>query len=315
VRTCIFALSVVVISLPTSAGEVPLTSPVFELDAAVSRSAAYCQDPDYVSVYNMSSGFDSEIADDIPDALAGMTIEEITLWVGEWSAPWQDPTGVMVNFYDAACPPAMDPIHSFMIPWEDWTTVLVYDGIARVYRSTATLPAPVEIVREMSIGGYVEMTWGHDEPFCGLCATAEWVIAGCGEAYLDASWWGYPRWSPTSLYTGIPHDLAYCLGVTTDVDEGVPDAAVTRLRSYPNPFNAGTTVCFTLTGPGAVRLAVYDAAGRHVTTLVDGERAVGDHEVEWDGTAEDGRSVSGGIYFGRLEVGGASDALKLVLWR
>ncbi len=314
-RACIFALSLLVVSVPLRAGETPLVSPAFELDASAPRDAAYCQDPDYIWVYNMSSGFDSEIADDVPDALVGMAIEEITLWVGEWSAPWQDPAGVMVNFYDAECPPGMDPTHSFMIPWGDWTTVLVHDGMARVYRCTATLPEPVEVVPNMSIGGYVVMTWGHDEPFCGLCATREWVIAGCDEAYLDASWWGYPRWSPTSLYTGIPHDLAYCLGVTTPVDEGVSVPVATRLRSYPNPFNSKTTVCFTLAEPGPVRLAVYDAAGRHVTTLVDGECPVGDRAVEWDGRAAGGRSASAGIYFGRLDAGGGSDVLKIVLRR
>jgi hypothetical protein len=315
VRTYIFVLSVVVISLPASAGEASLTSPAFKLGAPWSRDAAYCQDPEYIFVYNMSSGFDSEIADDVPDALAGMTVDEMTLWVGEWSAPWQDPTGVAVNFYDAECPPGMDPTHSFMIPWGDWTTVLVYDGLARVYRCTASLPEPVEVVSDMSIGGYVVMTWGHDEPFCGLCATGEWVIAGCGEAYLDASWWGYPRWSPTSLYTGIPHDLAYCLGVTTPVDEAAPAPVASDLRGYPNPFNSNTTVSFTLGEPSPVRLAVYDAAGRHVATLVDGECLVGDHSVEWDGTVGGGRRASAGVYFARLEAAGGTAVVKLVLRR
>ena len=234
-RSCTFLVTLLALSAPAVAGEVPLLSPEFEVENVRARSSFYCQDPDYVGVYNVSSGFGSEIADDIPNEFAGDTVTEVTLWVGEWSAPWQDPTGVTVNFYGAQCPPAMDPMLSFMIPWDQWTTQLVYSGIAVVYRAEATLPEPVELEAGMSIGGQVIITWGHDEPFAGVCSTAEWEISGCGEAYLDASWWGYARWSPTSLYTQIPRDFAYCLGGGTSVEDG--DAALDglQLRSRPNP--------------------------------------------------------------------------------
>jgi flagellar hook assembly protein FlgD len=87
------------------------------------------------------------------------------------------------------------------------------------------------------------------------------------------------------------------------------------LRGYPNPFNSNTTVSFTLGEPSPVRLAVYDAAGRHVATLVDGECLVGDHSVEWDGTVGGGRRASAGVYFARLEAAGGTAVVKLVLRR
>lgn len=52
------------------------------------RDNFYCQDPEYSMVYQMSSGFDAEIADDIPAELADQVTGEITFWVGEWDAPW-----------------------------------------------------------------------------------------------------------------------------------------------------------------------------------------------------------------------------------
>ena len=312
-RSCMFLVTLLVLSAPAVAGEVPLLSPEFEVENVRARSSFYCQDPDYVGVYNVSSGFGSEIADDIPNEFAGDTVTEVTLWVGEWSAPWQDPTGVTVNFYGAQCPPAMDPMLSFMIPWDQWTTQLVYSGIAVVYRAEATLPEPVELEAGMSIGGQVVIAWGHDEPFAGVCSTAEWEISGCGEAYLDASWWGYTRWSPTSLYTQIPRDLAYCLGGGTSVEDGDVAMDGSQLRSRPNPLDARATISFTLARPGHVRLAVYDVAGREIAVLADGPKLAGDHEALWDRSCSDGRMAGAGVYFGRLVTTDESRTIKLVV--
>ena len=312
-RSCMLFVALLVLSGSAIAGEAPLFSPEFGIEDVRVRSAFYCQNPEYIGVYNVSSGFSAEIADDIPSEFAGATVSEVTLWVGEWSAPWQNPTGVMVNFYDAQCPPAMDPMLSFMIPWDQWSTQLVYSGIAEVYRAEATLPESVELEADMSIGAYVVITWGQNEPFAGLCSTAEWDISGCGEAYLDASWWGYARWSPTSLYTQIPRDFAYCLGGATSVDDGDTAANELSLRSRPNPLDARATISFALARPRDVRLAVYDVAGREVAVLADGPRAAGEHEDVWDRRCSDGVLAGAGVYFARLVTSDATRTIKLVV--
>ncbi len=312
-RSCMLFVALLVLSGPAIAGEAPLFSPEFEVEAVRVRSAFYCQDPEYIGVYNVSSGFGSEIADDIPNEFAGDTVSEVTLWVGEWSAPWQDPTGVMVNFYDAQCPPAMSTMLSFMIPWDQWSTQLVYSGYAEVYRAEATLPEPVELEAGMSIGAYVVITWGQNEPFAGLCATAEWDISGCGEAYLDAEWWGYPRWSPTSFYTQIPRDFAYCLAGATSIDDEDEAANELQFLSCPNPLDARATISFTLARPGNVRLAVYDVAGRELAVLADGRRAAGGHEAVWDRRCSDGMLAGAGVYFARLVTSDETRTIKLVV--
>jgi len=175
-----------------------------------SRVSYYVQDPDYTMVYNMSSGFDAEIADDIPNQLAGYKIVAVTLWLGEWYG-WEDPDGVTVDFYHFSGPPEYTPYLSFTIPWAAWDKDLVYNGIAKVYRITAKLPQPVDIYAGMSIGGYVNIHWGTSEPFAGLCATPQWTTYGSDVAYLDGANWGYTRWTPISFYTGIPQDFAFGL--------------------------------------------------------------------------------------------------------
>jgi flagellar hook assembly protein FlgD len=53
--------------------------------------------------------------------------------------------------------------------------------------------------------------------------------------------------------------------------------------------------------------------GRLVRSLVDGQRAAGDHSVSWDLRNDDGRPVAPGIYFCRMEAGAFRDTKKVVL--
>ena len=197
--------------------------------------STYIQEPERMAVYNISSGFDAEIADDIPAELMGHNILEVTLWVGEFwygTNSWQDPVAVTVSFYDGVTPPPLAPYLSFSIPWDEWDTELAISRGTKVYKSTAVLPQAVEIVPEMSIGAYVNISWGTDEPFAGLCATHEWEIYGAGEAYLDADNWGYTRWSPTSFFHGIPRDMAY--GLTLSIIDADGDGVADYYDCAPN---------------------------------------------------------------------------------
>ena len=72
--------------------------------------------------------------------------------------------------------------------------------------------------------------------------------------------------------------------------------------SYPNPFNAETTIRYVLPKPGRVRLVIYDVLGRKVRTLVDREQVAGQHSVLWDGKDGERGGVSSGVYFCRLEM-------------
>jgi flagellar hook assembly protein FlgD len=58
---------------------------------------------------------------------------------------------------------------------------------------------------------------------------------------------------------------------------------------------------------------VFDATGAYVATLYDGERKPGAYSVEWNGLAADGSTVGSGVYFARIEQGGATKTMKMVL--
>ena len=107
---------------------------------------------------------------------------------------------------------------------------------------------------------------------------------------------------------------AHPTGLATGVPTGPASVRVVRLHAgQPNPFATRTTLRYEVMAPTPVRLTLYDLAGREVRRLVRAPmQAPGTYSVTWDGRDEAGRTISGGVYFARLEAGGASDKARLV---
>ncbi|MFP6644269.1 MAG: sugar-binding protein [Candidatus Latescibacterota bacterium] len=85
--------------------------------------------------------------------------------------------------------------------------------------------------------------------------------------------------------------------------------------NYPNPFNSGTVISYTLSVPGPVDLAIYNARGQRLTTLVQTIVAAGRYSVVWNGRDAAGTEVASGVYLYRLRVGSREESRKLLLVR
>ena len=75
--------------------------------------------------------------------------------------------------------------------------------------------------------------------------------------------------------------------------------------NYPNPFNASTKNIFEIPNTSDVSLEIYDILGRKIRTLFVGERYSGIHTAEWNGTDENGKVVSSGVYLAVLRTNNA----------
>lgn len=81
----------------------------------------------------------------------------------------------------------------------------------------------------------------------------------------------------------------------------------------PNPFHpsgarASATIAFDLPAPDRATLAVYDAAGRRVRTILRGAPlARGEHAASWDARDDSGAPLPAGIYFVALTGDRAGD--------
>jgi photosystem II stability/assembly factor-like uncharacterized protein len=74
--------------------------------------------------------------------------------------------------------------------------------------------------------------------------------------------------------------------------------------AYPNPFNAGTKIPFSVKTPDTmINLSVFDVQGRIVCKLINGKISVGEHIASWDGKDNSGKVSNSGIYFLELRVG------------
>jgi hypothetical protein len=99
-------------------------------------------------------------------------------------------------------------------------------------------------------------------------------------------------------------------GNAVDGDEAAKPMTYGLDQNFPNPFNAGTKISFSLAAPGKVDLKVYNLLGQNVKTLVNSELPAGPHNIIWDGTNNDGEIVGSGTYFYRLKAGDAYEETR-----
>ncbi len=83
-------------------------------------------------------------------------------------------------------------------------------------------------------------------------------------------------------------------------------------QNYPNPFNPSTMISFDIPKSDLVKLSIFDALGREISTLVNEQLQPGTYEVEWNAA-----DYPSGVYFYRLTAGesgqGFSETEKMIL--
>jgi hypothetical protein len=126
----------------------------------------------------------------------------------------------------------------------------------------------------------------------GLLAVLDFEVIGQGEFGI----------APGEIIARDAENLERA--ISGDISSGPPaerlPAATMLHPNYPNPFNPKTTISFTLSKPGAVRLSIYSLDGRLVSTLVNEEMVAGPHAMQWTGLDQNGSTVSSGTYLVRL---------------
>lgn len=79
-------------------------------------------------------------------------------------------------------------------------------------------------------------------------------------------------------------------------------------QNYPNPFNPSTVINFSLPSSGFVKLSVYNSLGKEVETLVNKNLNQGSYTMNFNAA-----SLSGGVYFYKLETDKYSETKKMIL--
>jgi len=80
----------------------------------------------------------------------------------------------------------------------------------------------------------------------------------------------------------------------------------------PNPSRSAVRFTLALPDPATVEVAVFDATGRRIRTLLSGRAPAGSLPLTWDGLDDRGRRAGAGVYFLRASTPGASATRRLV---
>lgn len=100
--------------------------------------------------------------------------------------------------------------------------------------------------------------------------------------------------------------------VQTSADVDVPLA--TKLTgNYPNPFNPNTSIQYSLSKMGNVKIAIYNVKGQMVKKLVDEKQQPGHHTVIWNGKDKNDRPAASGVYLYRMQTEEQTSVKKMML--
>ncbi len=266
-------------------------------------------------------------------------VNNATVWLDDCESPgdngWQHPdvpatsqTGIT---FRRSLETVMGDPRWMMVAYDEGSGVMVSDQQSRLFSPAVDISGASDLVLEWS--GWIDMPQCANDiaqiatdigqlPECFTFDTGPFgdpwpTYYGGPLAFLltedyalhaGYDWFKMRVWAMNHA----PEDSLGCHGVGFMLDRfrvGVPllthvpedPILATRLLApSPNPFNPTTTIAYTLAAPGRVTICVHDAAGRVVRTLIDEERAAGEHATVWNGRTDTGDRAASGVYFVRM---------------
>lgn len=128
----------------------------------------------------------------------------------------------------------------------------------------------------------------------------------------------FPTASPYQPSLSGPFD-AFVVKLSTAVTDvfepqsPMPPPASELWQNTPNPFNASTTIRFSLKTGGAAELGIYNLLGQLVRLHREPDLRPGTYSYEWDGLDDAGRNVASGVYLYRLTTQRFTQSRKMTL--
>ena len=127
---------------------------------------------------------------------------------------------------------------------------------------------------------------------------------GCWGVYLFPS----GKIAASDRSTGLYILRSSVLPIGINPGNNILPAKYSLRQNYPNPFNPVTKINYSLPQSSYVRIRIFDASGRFVTSITDGFVWAGEHFAVFNGSG-----LSSGVYFYVLEAGVYTESKKMVL--
>jgi len=81
-------------------------------------------------------------------------------------------------------------------------------------------------------------------------------------------------------------------------------------QNFPNPFNPGTIISYSVPTSSFINLKVYDILGNEIAVLVNEEKQAGNYQINFDAS-----KLTGGVYFYQLRTNSFVDTKKMILMK
>jgi photosystem II stability/assembly factor-like uncharacterized protein len=155
-----------------------------------------------------------------------------------------------------------------------------------------------------------------------LAATEEegiFVLSDVEKGWKSAGFEGCPVKTVTvindTIFAGTSFNGIFYMPVSniTGVDSsenGAAPVSFTVEQNFPNPFNAGTSINFSLPKESDVEIQIFNSLGQIVKSAAMGKLHAGGHKYNFSPS-----SLPSGIYVYRVKSGGESVAKKMILMK
>ncbi|KQC05826.1 MAG: hypothetical protein APR54_08025 [Candidatus Cloacimonas sp. SDB] len=97
-----------------------------------------------------------------------------------------------------------------------------------------------------------------------------------------------------------------------NIENNIPSIPI-LMNNYPNPFNPETTIKFSIPEDKFTEVTIFNLKGQKVKTLLSEVIESGSNSVIWNGTDQNNKPVSSGVYFYNLSTGSTNLTKKMIL--
>lgn len=201
-----------------------------------------------------------------------------------------------------------------------------YVGASSVAQNAPGKPQDLVLVNAGQAGQHPILRWSaNKEPFLTGYNIYRHSTKLNGLPITDTTYTDYQR-VISNVKSGSNFEIYKVSAVGNGKESARSDSATTRAidggdlpfsnnqhpfeleQNYPNPFNPSTRIAYQIPKTSEVQLKVYDVLGREVETLVSGVQQAGRYEVVFNASR-----LASGIYFYRLQAGGVSQTMRMVM--
>jgi hypothetical protein len=184
-------------------------------------------------------------------------------------------------------------------------TLLVWN--TNVWENCAFSPVFIVEVSD-SIISITEKDTSTDHTTCAGYSNYCIPVTGlAGKEYTIKLWRSYsaPYYPDTAEFIT---SLKFNFAVNSVKEESPPDSDLKLYEAFPNPFNPGTTISYSIPEESFVLLTIYNSIGQLVKVLVNEKQRAGKHKSYFDA-----ESLSNGVYYYQLVSGNKIITKKIIL--